>query len=195
MSGKLMAKVNNMDWGALFYYDESSPSCLRWKVERRSGRNHNRQLRAVGDTVGGATKGKSYRVQVMGAGYFVSRIIMEIHLQRKLESDEVVDHIDGDKLNNRLCNLRVVDNTINNRNVRKACDNTSGVVGVNKQYDRVGKEYWVATVYNLDRTRTRKCFSVEKFGDDAFSMACKFREDQINILNELGAGYSDRHGK
>ena len=27
-----------MDWNKYFYYDESSPSCLRWKTDRRSGR-------------------------------------------------------------------------------------------------------------------------------------------------------------
>lgn len=45
----------------------------------------------------GVNKGKSYH-----------RAAMEGHLGRKLKGDEVVHHKDGNKLNNRLCNLQVM---------------------------------------------------------------------------------------
>ena len=36
------------------------------------------------------------------------RLIMEEHLGRKLTSDEIVHHIDGNKLNNDISNLQVM---------------------------------------------------------------------------------------
>lgn len=41
-----------------------------------------------------------------------------------------IDHIDGDRSNNKLSNLRVVSNSENQRNAKKPRTNTSGYVGV-----------------------------------------------------------------
>ena len=38
-------------------------------------------------------------------------------------------------------------------------------------------------------------FSVEKHGnEEAFRLACEWRSEQIRLLNEQGAGYTERHG-
>lgn len=41
-----------------------------------------------------------------------------------------IDHIDGDRANNQMVNLRVVDHQENARNQQRRADNTSGVTGV-----------------------------------------------------------------
>jgi len=161
---------------------------VEWQVPQQ-------KLRSKGDSVGGAYGKNSYYVKVFSKQYTVSHIIIEMHLGRKLESGEVVDHIDGNNRNNNLSNLRVVDSKVNNRNVRMSVDNTSGAVGVNKQHDSYGKAHWITSVYNLQGKRVRKSFSIDVYGDNAFVFACNFRNEQIRLLNEQGAGYSERHGK
>lgn len=49
-----------------------------------------------------------------------------------------VDHKDRNKLNNRIENLREVNNAVNCRNAKKSKNNTSGFTGL-KWYPRLGK--------------------------------------------------------
>jgi hypothetical protein len=54
-----------------------------------------------------------------------------------------IDHIDRDRLNNRICNLRQATNQQNSQNVsRPRSNNKSGYLGVRKQGDK-----WVASIY------------------------------------------------
>ena len=63
--------------------------------------------------------------------------------------DQEVDHIDRDRLNNRMSNLRIVTSSQNkmNQNIRK--DNTSGFKGVTWDKDR---DKWMVSI-NKDRRR------------------------------------------
>lgn len=47
---------------------------------------------------------------------YLHRLIMELELGRKLNKEEIVDHINHDKLDNRLINLRLVDRQLNGLN-------------------------------------------------------------------------------
>jgi hypothetical protein len=63
------------------------------------------------------------------------------------ESKLIVDHINGNVLDNRKCNLRVCTRAENSRNLRKSRNNTSGYTGVSKNKNR-----WCASIaYNNRR--------------------------------------------
>lgn len=71
------------------------------------------------------------------------RVIMSRVLGRELDKSEFVDHINGDGLDNRRCNLRLATSAQNNFNKRIGRRNTSGYKGVS-----VRRPYSVAIVFN-----------------------------------------------
>lgn len=71
-----------------------------------------------------------------------------LYLHRLLTNcptDKVVDHKDGDSLNNRLCNLKVTTQRNNVKNMKLYSTNKSGHVGVSYK-ESLGKNCWVARV-------------------------------------------------
>lgn len=97
-------------------------------------------------------------------------------------------------------NIRWASQTTQNRNRGSFKNNKTGVIGVMLLVDRRRKSLtycakWHEYVDGVSKRYT-KSFSVRKYGLlPAFAMACKYREDQIKRLNELGYGYSENHGK
>ena len=65
---------------------------------------------------GGKIKVKEYIVLRIGNKYFLEhRLIMQNHIGRKLKNYEVVHHIDGNKENNNLDNLKLFNNQSEHR--------------------------------------------------------------------------------
>ena len=179
----LSKDTQNIEWECLFYYDESSPSGLRNKVTRG---------KAVKDKEAGYLGDRGYYiVQVSGKNYKAHRIIVEM-LVGYLKPNEYVDHINGIRCDNRMSNLRVVSEKENSKNRAKRSDNKSGVTGV---YYLIEKNSWVAKWKTLCGKQKHKYFNVSIYGyEKAKEMACSFRKAKIDSLNELGAGYTFRHG-
>lgn len=72
-----------------------------------------------------------------------------------------IDHINGDKLDNRLANLRLVDTATNQRNKPRTHKNTSGVVGVTFHK---GTGRWAAKI-GIGNRRTEWLGTYENFED------------------------------
>ncbi len=68
--------------------------------------------------------------KINGKTTYMHRHIMEIHLDRTLRKTELVDHIDGDGLNNQVSNLRLASSSQNVSNSRKYKTSTSPYKGV-----------------------------------------------------------------
>lgn len=84
-------------------------------------------------------------------GYKSGEILGQRHLAHRVVwalahgswPEKTIDHIDGDKTNNRIGNLRDVTNEVNNRNKRKRSGNPASVMGVCQR----GESRWIAYIY------------------------------------------------
>ena len=175
-----------LNWGDYFIYDETSPSCLRWKVNRA-------QMRA-GNEAGSITGSNGYwqvRLTINGNRqlYLCHRIIIELH-DNEITEGLQVDHINGNPVNNRISNLRIVTQSVNLRNKKRYSDNSSGITGV--KLTQSGKyEYFSACWYDNAGKEFRKHFSITKLGyETAKRSAIEYR---TTMIAELG-DYTARHG-
>lgn len=148
-----------------FYYDETSKSCLRWKVDV--------SFRAKANSEAGCLNKSSgyWQVQLKNHSYQIHRIIALLY-DYVIES-RVIDHIDRSKTNNKIENLRVVTQQENCNNLSLYCNNTSGVQGVSFQKrDNAWIVFW-----REDQKQKSKYFTISTYGssEDAFHAAVTYR--------------------
>lgn len=110
-----------------------------------------------------------------GRSYYAHRVIWKIVHGA---DPQTIDHINGDKIDNRLCNLRSVEEVYNHRNLKLRAGSTSGVLGVGFYKNR-----WVATIRGDGRNPY-----LGRFAD--LSEAIKARK-----AAEAEHGYHPNHGR
>lgn len=173
----------------LFYYDPSSPTALRHK-KNNGGRGVKK--RKANDVAGYLDKEKGYfSVAFNSKSVRVHRVILVLH--GFSVTGKQVDHIDGNRQNNKIENLRLVDAVANARNQKPRSTNKTGVVGVSLHNSNRGQLYR-ATIVGLDSKLKSGSFSVRKHGQsEAFRLAVEWRINMITELNKQNAGYTNRH--
>ena len=176
-----------------FVYDETSTTLLRYKTPIYRGRKHSILSARPGD-IAGSSQGKRACVSINNRPYFIHRIIWILHFG-EIQEGHFIDHIDGNTENNNIVNLRSISHKKNTRNRKIQSTNKSGVAGVNLIFYKGSPSRWSSEYRNLEGKRISKYFNVTKLGnDEAFRLACEWRSEQIRLLNEQGAGYTERHG-
>ena len=118
MKGELTAE----DVRAAFTYDPDTGV-----IERRDSsakrREHTGTINHRRDT--------SYRVLCLNYRKLYAHRVAWLIAHGEIDSGLVIDHINGDGLDNRLENLRLVPRSLNQRNRRLSRSNRTGVTGVN----------------------------------------------------------------
>lgn len=161
----------------LLYLCPTSPSGLRWKVDRKCGKRYNIVKVKTGDVAGTIANTGYYCVNINYTIYIAHRIIYLLS-HGSIDSDKVVDHIDRNKLNNSISNLRLVSHTENSRNLSSRCDNELPM-GISFSVQRNRYRAYV----NIDGKQISKSFSCNVLGkEQAYKLA-------IDARNRLVAEY------
>lgn len=183
--------TKDINFSEYLYYDEDSPSFLRWKVKVSQRSNAN-------NIAGSLNKITGYsELMLKGRVYKCHRVVFEL-INGKFDKNLVIDHIDGNRSNNNINNLRLCSNAENSRNVTFN-KNSPLPIGVSLS---TGKNQFVATVNHPEiRTKSwqsrRICryFNIDKYGySEALRLATEARLDMLSQLEEeFGTVYSEKH--
>lgn len=161
----LPTKVIEIDLNVLsglFYYDTSSPSGLRYKQDRYKNKG---AVSKYAHEIAGRVK---YNKNKTPRGWAVKfthggvKLEMQVHriiwqlLTLNIDNELVIDHINGNPLDNRQENLRQVTYESNARNKK-----LSGLVGV---LDK--KLAWVADCKDSSTYKGQISFSKKKYGEE-----------------------------
>jgi hypothetical protein len=151
-----------------FFYIKGS-DLLR---KKKSPLAHNLKLHTPLRTLVGEVGEKYYSCKFKNKPLKVHRLIYELHTGKKIQNGFVIDHINGDTLDNRIENLRCVIKRENNKNTKVYSNNTTGQMGITMDKNRFRARIW----------DNGKCIS-KSFG--TMEEAVKWRRDKLVVHNFL----------
>lgn len=163
-------------------YDETSPTFLRYKVPRA-----NSAIKA--GSIAGSFDSSGYgQIYFKDSLYKTHRVIYCLLSGQDLDSNLVIDHIDGNKSNNNINNLRLTTTSENARNIQweKTRPSNTGERAISLR----GNCYRV--LWMLSGKQVEKPFSFGKRSrrtkEDAFKEAIAFRDSLIESghINVVG---------
>lgn len=150
----------------LFAYSPETGSFIRQKVLRKV------HQRLVGKPSGHLNKALGYvTMHVLGKNRLAHRLAW-IYVYGPIPAGSTIDHVNGDRADNRISNLRLATHEENLQNSKRRRDNSSGVKGVS--FDRF-RGQWMAYV------------SKTKLGrfDTLFEAACARKSATLKAFGEF----------
>lgn len=137
---------------------------LTWKVQRSN--------RMPGDKAGVVRNSGYAYVGFHSKRFLVHRIAWLMHYGEL--PTKLIDHRNHDRLDNRICNLRLADPVQNGRNRRKPKNNTSGYKGV----VRAGKK-WTARIRYNGRVNSLGIFESPEAAHEAYVQAAHIHHGEF----------------
>lgn len=124
-------------------------------------------------------------ITIRGKRYMAHRLAW-LYVNGDMPNGEI-DHINGIRGDNRICNLRVVSKIENQRNMKLREGSKTDISGVTRSTVSKG---WHATISN--KKLIQKNFYDKDFGnkEDSFVAAVKWRKEQESLI-----GYHKNHGR
>lgn len=179
---KALALVNEVQLRELFDYDPAS-GVLTWRKRGEHWFKSQRDCQAWNTRYAGKPANYIHKlgyvvVRLFGRAYKGHRVAYAIHYGRWPTLQ--IDHINGVKTDNRIANLREVDNQTNARNTKIHRHNTSGFSGI---YWHKRDRKWIA---RIGTTKAGSFIGAFKNLDDAIA-ARKAAEKQY--------GFHPNHGR
>lgn len=172
----VQVKNLKLDCDNIRKYVQYCPTSVRGLRYKRTPKGSKKK---VGDVAGYLNKAYGYyEVSVCGRRYYSHRLVYFL-VHGELNSTLVIDHVDGNRANNKIDNLRAVSQMKNCNNRITKPNKATGVVGVQLTMNQAGNEYFQASwVENGERKIKR--FSVLKLGRAvALESAIKYRQSRI----------------
>ena len=153
-----------------FQYDPETGK-LYWKVITKQRKRNGGEAGTIKYRAGTKTPSKR-AVTYKGKNIGVHRIIYKMHYGY---CPDVLDHIDGNPLNNKIDNLRPADPALNHWNMKKFSSNMSGMTGVT----------WSKQSKKWRMRLTHKGVVHECFTDDKFEAACLRKSAELKMFGSF----------
>lgn len=154
------------------YYDESSPTCLRWV-------NGSKKFKPD-DPSGYISKSGYIDITINNKLYRVHRVIWVL-IHKEISKDKSIDHISGNRSDNRIANLRLVTSSENSKNRLLAPPADTGLRNIRSVIGKSGLSGF-EVVWVSRGKRTQRTFNIRKFGSitSALTSAYEFRDKLIS---------------
>lgn len=164
-----MAKSNteNEQWlsleeaRSLFYYEPDTG-----KITRKNTRASN----APEGSEAGWNNGNGYRrITIRERRFFAHRLAWFLHYGEWPNKE--VDHVNGDRSDNRISNMRMAEHRENACNTKLRADNTSGYKGVTRSK---GKTRWTAAIQIHGKGRSLGVYDTKEEAAAVYASAAAF---------------------
>lgn len=147
---------------------------LEWKVDYRRAK--------VGDLVSASAIKSPYKLlKIDGSTLSVHRILW-LMLKGPIKSGDVLDHINGDTHDNRICNLRVCSHAENMRNRKVHSNNRSGLKGVYSDSSILRAKPWRAQIRVNGRKINLGRFDTANEAHDAYLKASQSLHGEFSSI-------------